>query len=110
MDPSFWVCAIVTVASAVTSLGFSVAAVRTAEGERRRTAWYATSRSGALVVVALLAAGVQSVSWLTAIALAMILVQLGDAVVGRVARDTWTTLGPAGTAPVNLATLIWMLG
>lgn len=62
------------------------------------------------MVVALLAAGVQSVPWLAAIALAMILVQLGDAVIGRAARDTWATPGAGGDGARHLATMIWMLG
>jgi hypothetical protein len=32
METSFWACAVITLASALTSLGFSVAAVRAADG------------------------------------------------------------------------------
>jgi hypothetical protein len=70
---------------------------------------YALARSMALVVVAVAAAFTSAVPFAAAAALAMILVQALDAVVGRVTRDRTKTLGPAITAVVNAAALVWML-
>jgi hypothetical protein len=39
----------------------------------------------------------------------MIIVQAGDAIIGGLIRDRVKTLGPAGTAVVNLAAMIWLL-
>jgi hypothetical protein len=109
MEPSFWVCAVVTLASALTSLGFSVAAARTVDEPGLTNARYALSRSAALAVVSVVAIAYLSVAWLTAIAVAMVLVQGGDAIVGRMRRDAIKTAGPAATALVNLGALLWML-
>ncbi|HVQ87850.1 MAG TPA: hypothetical protein VMT88_06680 [Actinomycetes bacterium] len=48
----------------------------------------------------------QSSAWLTAAAVVMIMVQGGDALVGRVQRDTMKTYGPASLAVLNLVVLI----
>jgi hypothetical protein len=70
---------------------------------------YALARSAALVVVAVVAAFVSSESFAAAAAVAMILVQALDAVVGAVTSDRTKTFGPAITAVVNAAALVWML-
>jgi hypothetical protein len=109
METSFWVCALITLASAMTSLAFSVLAVRAGDGPSRTNARYAGSRSVALAIVSVVAIAAQSIPWLAAVAVAMVLVQAGDALVGRTERDTIKTVGPAVTALVNLAALVWML-
>jgi hypothetical protein len=38
----------------------------------------------------------------------MIIVQAGDAVIGGTIKDPMKTYGPAGTALLNLATVIWL--
>jgi hypothetical protein len=106
---SFWICGAVPMASALVSFGFSIAAVRVAsagEGAVR----YALARSFALVVVATVALFTATPPFLAAIALVMVIVQAGDAVVGGLARDRMKTLGPAFLAVVNLAALLWLLG
>jgi hypothetical protein len=39
----------------------------------------------------------------------MIIVQAGDAGIGMIIKDRMKTFGPAGTALLNLAALIWLL-
>jgi hypothetical protein len=39
----------------------------------------------------------------------MIIVQAGDAAIGARIRDRMKTLGPAGTAVLNLAAIVWLL-
>jgi hypothetical protein len=106
---SGWACAVITLASALTSPGFSVAAVRAADAPGLANARYAMSRSVALAIVSVVAIAHQSVPWLAAIAVAMVLVQGGDALVGRMKRDAVKTVGPAATALLNLAALLGML-
>jgi hypothetical protein len=106
---SFWICGAVTMASALVSFGFSIAAVRVAsagEGAAR----YALARSFALLVVAIIALFTATHPFLAAIAVAMTVVQACDAVVGGFARDRMKTVGPAVFAVANLAALVWLLG
>lgn len=67
------------------------------------------SRSIALAIVSVVAVAGQSVPWLAAVAVAMVLVQAGDALDGRTERHAVKTTGPAATALLNLAALVWML-
>jgi hypothetical protein len=83
-----------------------VAALRCPEGPGRTDAFYAFSRSLALAVVAVILLFAQSLDWLKAVAVAMIVVQAGDAVIGARSRDRLKTVGPALTAVANLAVLI----
>jgi hypothetical protein len=103
---ALWVCAGVSATSAFVSLGFSIAAVR---AERIDTARYAVARSSALAVVAIVAFFVAAVGFVAAIALAMIVVQFSDAVIGARARDVIKAIGPAALAVITLGALIWML-
>ena len=66
------------------------------------------ARSAALAAVAIAAIFVGSVPFLTAVAIAMVVVQAADAVVGRLIRDRLKTIGPAATAAASLAALIWL--
>ena len=56
------------------------------------------SRSVALAVVAVVAIVSQSTLWLSAVAVAMVLIQAGDGVVGRLDRNLLQTVGPGATA------------
>ncbi len=108
MPLAFWVCAAVTAISAAVSLFYSIAGL-VAAGETDRTAsMYASARSAALAVVAVAAIFVGSAPFLAAVAVAMIVVQAADAVVGSHIRDRLKTIGPAATATANLAALIWL--
>jgi hypothetical protein len=106
---AFWVCAGVTAASALVSLGYSVAAVITALGEARVNAMYALSRSSALAAAVLVPIFSQTRSSLLTIALAMVIVQALDAVVGATIHDRMKILGPASLGLVNLVALVWFL-
>jgi hypothetical protein len=109
MNLSFIFCALITAVSAVISLGFSIAATFTTANEVRNVALYTCARSVALVLVSAVPLFTGSTSWLEAIACCMIIVQIGDAGIGVVIKDRMKTFGPAGTALLNLAALIWLL-
>ncbi|PYI65979.1 hypothetical protein CVV68_16265 [Arthrobacter livingstonensis] len=70
---------------------------------------YALARSLALVLVAIVGLLSSSIPFVAAAALAMILVQGLDAVIGARISDRLKTVGPALTAMVNAAALVWML-
>jgi hypothetical protein len=106
---AFWVCVGVTAASAFVSLGFSRAAVLAVRYQARTNALYVLSRSVALVAVSLVPLISQTRSSLLTIALAMVIVQALDAVVGGIVRDRMKTFGPASLGAVNLVALVWFL-
>jgi acyl-coenzyme A synthetase/AMP-(fatty) acid ligase len=108
MTTPFLACAAITVISSVVSLGFSLAAIRGVIGDARTLALYATVRSVALLLISIVAAFIHP-QWLVAAAMAMIIVQAGDAWVGTTIRDAMKTYGPAATASANLLALVWLL-
>jgi hypothetical protein len=108
MSMSFIFCALITAVSAVISLGFSIAATFNTANEVRNMALYACARSAALVLASAVPFFTGSSSWLQAIACCMIIVQACDAGIGVVIKDRMKTFGPAGTAFLNLAALIWL--
>jgi len=109
VDPSYWVCAAITLVSAAVSFGYSLAGVRTPDPTAKTPLRYALSRSVALLAVALTAMFTGSVGFVAAVAAAMTIVQAIDAVIGALIPDRLKTLGPALTAVFNLAALAWML-
>lgn len=109
MSIAFWVCAVITVISAAVSFGYSVAGLRAASGDAVTPSMYAFARSLALLVVAVVALFTLSGAFVAAVAIAMILVQAVDAVIGVRIHDRVKAVGPAVTALVNLAGLIWLL-
>lgn len=98
-----------TAISATVSFGYSLVGLRNSTGAACATAMYAVSRSVALLAVAIVDLFVASQWFAAAIAIAMVVVQAGDAWVGAVLRDRLKTVGPAATALLNVAALIWML-
>lgn len=109
MSASFWACALITAISAYVSLGYSVAGARSASGQGRTASLYALARSTALAVTATVVLVTHTPSWLKAVAVAMILVQAVDAVIGLTIRERLKTVGPAATAVANLAALLWFV-
>lgn len=109
MTTPFLLCAAVTAISAIISLGFSIASISGTTGTARTLAYYTCARSLALTVVGITTFVTGSGQWLYAVAVAMIIVQACDAVIGVTIKDTMKTLGPAGTAIGNLAVLVWFL-
>ncbi|MGI8576656.1 MAG: hypothetical protein ACR2KG_01800 [Nocardioidaceae bacterium] len=109
MTVAYWVCALVTLASALTSLGFSLKALTSTHNKSRTNAMYAAVRSAALAFAAVVPLFMESRSWLEAIAIAMIFVQSLDTVIGLKMRDALKTYGPAATALTNLAVLVWLM-
>lgn len=104
---TYWLCAAFTLISACVSLGYSVASVVGPNAGAAREAEYALARSIALVAVAVVPLFGERHDWLVAVAVAMVMVQALDAVVGARIPDRLKTFGPAGTAAVNLALLLW---
>jgi hypothetical protein len=109
MTVAFIFCASITAISAIVSLGFSIAAVLGATGTARTLALYGCARSMALMIASAVPFLTGSAEWLQAIAWSMIVVQAGDAVIGTTIKDRMKTFGPAGTALLNLAAVIWLI-
>jgi hypothetical protein len=109
MNMAFLFCAFITTVSAVISLGFSIAAALNTATEVRNTGLYTCARSVALVIASAVPFLTGSTQWLLAIACSMIIVQICDAAIGVVIKDRMKTFGPAGTALLNLAAVIWLL-
>lgn len=110
MPLAFWICVAITAISAYVSLGYSIAGLRGSDDDAARTASkYALARSSALAVAATVAPFTQAVAFLVAVAVAMIVVQASDAVIGAGLRDRLKTIGPALTAAANAAALVWLL-
>lgn len=109
MSTPFVVCAVVTLVSAVISLGFSVAAVPGTLGQTRTLALYTCARSVAFAAIGVVPLLTGSPEWLYATASGMIILQACDAVIGATIKDAMKTFGPAGTAVANLAALAWTM-
>jgi hypothetical protein len=102
---AFWICAIVTVLSAVVSASYSVAAL-IGVARQDQYAMYAASRSIALALASLACFGARSRHGVMALALTMGLVQGFDAVIGLVAHNPGKTYGPLALSVIGLASLI----
>ncbi|MCK1335998.1 hypothetical protein IVB38_08125 [Bradyrhizobium sp. 38] len=109
MTLPFIACASITAISAIISLGFSMAAALGASNTARTMALYACARSTALVIASAVPFITGSTGWLQAVAWSMIIVQAGDAAIGGTIKDPMKTYGPAGTALLNLAAVIWLI-
>jgi hypothetical protein len=109
MTLAYWICAVVTAASSFTSCGFSTVALLSSDGKAKINAMYAFTRSIALALASIVVFFNQARSWLEALALIMIVVQLGDTIIGIKIHDSLKTYGPAITALVNFAALIWLI-
>ena len=101
----FWLCALVTIGSAFTSAGFSVAALFSS-GDAHVNAMYTASRSLSLAAASAVVVLARSRSGLLALAFVMALVQGTDAVIGAIERDPLKTFGPAFLALVTVAVFI----
>ncbi len=101
----FWVCAFMTVASALTSAGFSIAALN-ASGDAYVNAMYAASRSLSLAFASIVVVFLRSRTGLMALSAVMVLVQSGDALIGAIDHDLLKTFGPAFLALLTAGALI----
>jgi len=101
----FWVCAFMTVASALTSAGFSIAALN-ASGDAYVNAMYAASRSLSLAFASIVVVFLRSRTGLMALSAVMVLVQSGDALIGALDHDLLKTFGPAFLALLTAGALI----
>ncbi len=107
---AYWICAIFTLISACLSLGYSLSAVKVANVENGIATRYTLARSIGLVVISIVPLTGERHDWLVAAATAMIVVQAADALVGAGIKDRVKTFGPAATATINLALLLWYVG
>ena len=105
----YWICAAITTVSALVSLGFAIASVRTATAGNVLESRYALSRSVALAVAAAIALFAESAGFVIAVAIAMTLVQAADSIIGVLAHDRMKTVGPAILAALTLAALVWFV-
>ncbi len=110
MSAGFWVCAAITTVSAFVSLGYSVVGLRGPAGAAGAAEMYACTRSFALAAAATVVLFAQSPSWLRAVAFTMVLVQVGDAMIGARLQHRLKTIGPALTAVANLIALVAFSG
>jgi|GEM_PF-2990635 len=106
LSAPFWICALVTVTSSLVSFGYSVAAARASVDDSRINAFYALTRSSALLALCVIAIFSQSTTWVAAAAVSMIVVQGRDTLVGIVQRDRMKTVGPARVAVATTIALI----
>jgi hypothetical protein len=104
----FWSCALVTIASALTSAGFSVAAL-SSSGDAHVNAMYAASRSLSLAIAVILVVLVRSRAGVTALSFVMALIQAGDAIIGAIDHDRLKTFGPAFLALTTAALVVPLL-
>jgi len=88
------------------SFGYSVAAARASVDDSRINAFYALTRSSALLALCVIAIFSQSTTWVAAAAVSMIVVQGRDTLVGIVQRDRMKTVGPARVAVATTIALI----
>lgn len=109
MSLAFFVCLVVTLISTVVSLGFSLVAIWSSEGEGRDLALYAAARSFAFLLLSLVPWLTGSVGWLQAVAWGMIVVQALDAGIGHRLGDRTKTWGPLGISAVNLVAVFWLM-
>lgn len=111
MDAAYLTLAILTLVSATPSLGYAVLSVREAAGDHERTvvALYAATRSVALFVIALVPLVHRNDGWLTAAAVAMIIVQGLDVLVGVRRRQAAMIAGPAVLSLAVLVALLFFL-
>lgn len=109
MTAPYLVLAVITLASTLPSAYFSARELRNPDAEARRVGRYLVVRSVALVLVAVVPLVHHSVGWLAAVAVAMIIVQASDAVLGLARKQTRFVIGPAVTAAATVAALLWLL-
>jgi hypothetical protein len=103
---AYWACAGFTLFSAVVSAWFSLLALQEVGGQEY--ALYAASRSIALPLAAVYAMALRSRRGVAALAVAMILVQLFDAIIGFRLNDPGRAYGPLVFSVINFGVLLWM--
>ena len=108
MTKPFWICASITLVSALVSAGFSIAGLL-GPTSSDSFAHYAASRSIALLIAVLCCVGVRSSAAIAALAVVMSLVQGFDGIIGARAHDPAKTYGPFVFALANVVALGWLL-
>ena len=97
-----------TLLSAGVSAGFSLAGLL-GPGRDDSFAWYASSRSVALLLTVLIAIGIRSRMAIAFLGIAMTVVQAFDGVIGALAHDPSKTYGPFAFAVLNALAVGWLL-
>lgn len=107
MTKEYWICAIITLISALVSFGFSAAPLFSKDKSTRDNGLYSFSRSTAIAIACAVLLFHHSHDWLVATALIATTVQAIDVVIGALKRLPGQTFGPAALAALNLSALIW---
>jgi hypothetical protein len=97
-----------TLLSAGVSAGFSLAGLL-GPGKDDDFAWYAASRSVAMLLSVLIALGVRSRMAIAFLGIAMAAVQGFDGVIGALAHNPSKTYGPFAFAVLNALAVGWLL-
>jgi hypothetical protein len=108
MSKRFWSCALMTLANAGVSAGFSLEGLF-GPGNDDRFARYAASRSVALLLTVLIAICLRSLVAIAFLGIAMTIVQAFDGVIGAFAHDPSKTYGPFAFAVLNALAVGWLL-
>jgi hypothetical protein len=109
MGAQYWACAGITALSACTSLFFVARAISVSTGLARTNARYAAARCLPLALVSFVPFFLHSRPLLVGLAVVMTMVQALDAIIGVSIKDRMETWGPASTAVLNGAALVWLL-
>src|SRR5260370_36425863 len=102
----YWACAGFTLFSALVSAGFSLLSLRMVGGQEY--ALYAASRSVALPLAAVYAMALRSRGGVAALAVAMILVQLFDSIIGFRINDPGAANRHMDFSAIKFGVLLWM--
>jgi hypothetical protein len=106
MGRAFWICAGFTLISALIGAVFSILSLRMPAGHE--AAMYAVSRSVALPLTVIYVMIVRSRGGLSALAIAMTIVQIFDAIVGFCLHEPSRSIGPIVLATVNFVLWLWL--
>lgn len=100
----FYFLVIVTIISAIVSLGFSLNAVadRKQNQKSQTNALYALSRSLVLFLLSIIAVFTGSAAFLTGVALAVALTHIFDGFIGIILKNDFKTYGPFITGFLHL--------
>src|SRR5258706_14197535 len=103
---AYWACAGFTLFSAVVSAGFSLLSLRLVTGHEY--ALYAASRSVALLLAVVYTMALRSRGGVAALAVAMIMVQIFDAIIGFLLNDPGRAYGLLVFFAINFGLLLWI--
>lgn len=105
----YYMCVLITCASALANLIFAVSALIRQRGRVQADTFYYAVRSVVLFGMAVVPLVLYSVDMLLLIALGMILTQVLDGIIGIRLHKVWNAIGPFLMAAVNSGVLFLLL-